>query len=205
MRLVELERSVLEHKGTFLCERIGKPAETRSVAFRHEVTPPRAGMPVPKLPGLIDFYDTFGSIIFYFDDGSGDAAVYIAEPSQWQELKNSFSSWIDDMDEEERADLLPDWTATALVIGEEPHTGNYLLIPTEGSRPGAVFLFDHDGFEFSEQAKDLVEYASKLLDLKDRDLAMIATHMRFAEGDRTVQWWIRELSDTRGNVARTKE
>ena len=205
MRLADLEQAVLSHKGTFVCERINKAEETRVVDFKHEVRPIVGGAPIPTLPGLVDFYDTFGSITFYLDTKSGDAAVYVADPSEWAQLHSHFSSWIDDLDEEERIEVLPDWIDGALVIGEEPHTGNYLLTPTNGSKAGVVFLFDHDGFEFTEEAATLVQYVEKLLDPGDRELTMMASHMRFAEGDRSVQWWIRELKDTRGNVARTTE
>jgi hypothetical protein len=205
MRLNELERAVLDHTGNFLCEQIGEPTETKVVAFRHDVSPPRVYGFVPSLPGFEDFYDTFGSITLYLDDRSGDAAVHIADPGQWEELHTRFSGWIEDLDEEEREEVLPEWIDDALVIGEEPHTGNYFLVPTKGPKAGSVYLFDHDGFEFSQEASTLIKFVEKMLDPSNRDLSMIATHMRFAEGDRMVQWWIRELTDSRGNRARTKE
>lgn len=205
MRLAELEQAVLAHKGSFLCKRVNDDKETRIIHFCHEVQPPVGGAEVPSLPGFQDFYDTFGSITFYLDRESGDAAAYVADPSEWAALHTDFSSWVDDLDEDERMELLPDWIEDILVIGEEPHTGNYLLTPATGREAGVVFLFDHDGFEFTEQAATLVEYVEKLLDPGDHELTMMASHMRFAGGDRSVQWSICELEDNRGNVARTGE
>lgn len=205
MKLPELERAVEAHVGTFLCERIHSPQETKIVHFRHDSSPPLLDMKVPAIPGLADFYDTFGSILFYFDEKSGDAAKLIASPDQWAELLGNFTDWIDDLGDEERAEILPDWIDSALAIGEEPHTGNYILIPSVGHSVGRVFLFDHDGFEFTEKAANLVAYVEKLLDPDNQLLTEIATHMRFIDDDSMVQWWIRELRDNRGNVARTRE
>jgi hypothetical protein len=64
-------------------------------------------------------------------------------------------------------------------------------------------LFDHDGFEFSEEAADLVEFVRIMLAPTDRLLTEIASHMRFIDGDPMIQWWIRELRDNRGNLATT--
>jgi hypothetical protein len=203
LRLASLEEAVCEHTGQFLCERINAPSETKIVAFRHVVHPPVAFDPLPKVGRLSDFYETFGSVVFDFDEQSGDAAKCIASPSDWGQLSELFDDWVAILDEQERGEVLPDWIDDCLVIGEEPHTGNYILMPTAGDASGRVFLFDHDGFEFFEEAEDLIQYVKRLLSPDDDLLRDIASHMRFAEGDRTIQWWIRELRDNRGNVART--
>lgn len=201
--LKDLQHAITTHRGTFLCEALGDASLTRTIAFRHEVEPAMAGHELPDIPGLRAFYATFDSVLFYADAGSGDAAILIAAPAQWGELRDGFDGWTEHMDAEEREEYLPEWEASALVIGEEPQTGNYLLMPTTGEEAGRVFLFDHDGFEFIEQAPDLPRYAHSLLDPDDTALRMIASHMRFIEADGGTQWWIRELHDNRGNTART--
>lgn len=67
------------------------------------------------------------------------------------------------------------------MIGETPHSGNYILIATDGECAGQVFEFDHDGFEFTHAAEDLVDYVQRLLHLDSPTLANIASHMRFID------------------------
>ncbi len=98
------------------------------------------------------------------------------------------------MDEDERLEILPDWIDTCLVIGETPHSGNYILVVTKGPAAGRVFEFDHDGYEFIDQA-DVIEYVEKLLKPDGIKLTDIASHMRFIEDDPMGQWWIRELRE----------
>ncbi|MDR0250705.1 MAG: hypothetical protein LBI35_05290 [Burkholderiales bacterium] len=203
----ELALAVREHTGTFLCSQINQPSEAKVVAFRHKTTP---AMPadelnrIPDIGRLRDFYAIFGSILFYHDEKSGDAARYIAPIAEWSDLRNRFAMWIDDLSKEEQEEYISDWVASCLVIGEEPHSGNYVLMATEGTEAGAVFHFEHDGFEFNLQTGDLLDYAENLLDLDSAGLAYIATHMRFQDNDGcSAQWWIEELRDNRGNAVKT--
>ncbi len=205
MHQTDLQQAIDDHRGTFDCEALSAPATTRQIAFRHHATAPRGHDTLPDVPGLRDFYRHVGSVLFYADAGSGEAALWIAPPSEWAALQAHFNEWTADLDADERADSIPGGLDTAQVIGEEPGTGNYLLIATGGTAAGHVFLFDHDGFEFTEQAPDLVSYAWKLLDPDDSALLAMATHLRFIRDDDPRQWWIRELRDNRGNVARTHE
>jgi hypothetical protein len=203
--LDELEEAVRKHSGEFVCERINEEKETKVVRFKHIVEAPEVGdFDVPPVGKLRDFYRRFGSILFYHDEKSGDAGKYLAHPSQWADLHDAFCAWIDDLDEEERRDCLPKWIDACLVIGETPRSGNYILVPTEGSEAGRVVEFDHDGFEFIDEAEDIVEYVKRLLSPDGSTLTEIASHMRFIEGDPMVQWWIRELKDNAGRVVATR-
>ncbi|HEY8027184.1 MAG TPA: hypothetical protein VIF60_21765 [Burkholderiaceae bacterium] len=202
--MTELEKSVRRHAGEFLCERINESGKTRMFQFAHVVTEPAEHTMLPQIGRLGDFYDTFGSVVFYRNEESGDAAKYIAPISEWAGLHEDFCDWIEDLTEEERSENLPDWVDACLVIGETPHSGNYILMPTNGIEAGFVFEFDHDGFEFTEEAKNIVEYVEKLLKPDDRTLVGFASHMRFVDGDPYVQWWIRQCSDNVGHVASTE-
>ena len=203
MKLNDLESAVRQHAGEFLCERIHDERRTKVVHFTHVVTPPVETSGIPPLGRLQDFYDTFGGVVFYYDAKSGDAANHIAPISELVGLDEDFRAWIDDLDEEERAEILPDWIDTCLVIGETPHSGNYILMATEGPVAGHVFEFDHDGFEFTAEAGDLIEYVEKLLQPDGARLTEFASHMRFREDDPMAQWWIRRLTDHQGRVATT--
>lgn len=205
MKMEELKAAVLNHSGDFQCERIHKSEETKTVRFMHEVSPPESTQNVPAVGGLIDFYSVFGSIRFYFDKASGDSGRYIAPPSEWEELMGEFQDWMDSVEDDDFEDSMPEWISSCVVVGETPHSGNYILVATEGDVAGHVFEFDHDGFEFFEVAEDIGSYVSKLLRPTSDTLTNIATYMRFVEDGSDVQWWISELKDNNGNVVRTRD
>lgn len=203
MKLTVLENTVRQHVGEFLCTQVHDEKKARVVRFSHVVTPPVGSDDVPTIGKLQDFYQTFGSALFYHDEKSGDAAKHIAPTSRWAELHGDFSDWIAPLSDEERSEILPDWIGTCLVIGETPCSGNYILVATEGAVAGKVFQFDHDGFEFTEEANDVVEYVEKLLKPDDRRLTEFASHMRFVEKGSMTQWCIRHFKDHQGHVATT--
>ncbi len=74
-------------------------------------------------------------VLLYFDEKSGDAALYIARPDQWDSLNSYFSDWLEGLDQDEREELLPEWLDNYLTIGEIPHSGNFILVPTAGEKP----------------------------------------------------------------------
>jgi hypothetical protein len=203
LKLIDLENAVRQHAGEFLCESMNDRQITKRVQFAHVVTPPLASSDLPVIGRLQDFYDTFGSVVFYSDEKSGDAAKHLAPTSEWAALHEYFYGWIENLSDAERQEIVPDWIETCLVIGETPCSGNYILMGTEGPAAGRVFEFDHDGFEFSEVAQDLIEYVEKLLRPDGPRLVEFASHMRFIEDDPGCQWWIRELSDHQGHIVTT--
>ena len=203
MKLIDLEKAVREHAGEFLCERTNDRKRTKLIQFAHVVCSPLASCALPAIGRLQDFYDTFGSVVFYSDEKSGDAAKHLAPTSEWATLHEYFYGWIENLSDSERQEIVPDWIETCLVIGETPYSGNYILMATEGHSAGRVFEFDHDGFEFEEVAQDLIEYVEKLLKPDVPTLVEFASHMRFIEGDPMVQWWIRELRDNQGHIVTT--
>lgn len=202
---MDLQQAIANHSGSFHCEALSDAAITRSIGFSHRITPAHNTADIPDLPGLRAFYSQFGSVLFYADADSDEAAILLASPSDWTHLRRHFEGWTEAMGPDEREEYLPEWVDAALVIGEEPGTGNYLLMPTTGEQAGHLYLFDHDGFDLIEQAPDIISYAWKQLDLDDSALLVIATHLRFISDATPHQWWIRELRDNRGNVARTYE
>lgn len=204
MNLTDLKSAVAAHRGTFRCERINAPSQTKVVHFAHRIGQPDPGADVPAVGRLHDFVATFGSVVFYEDPVSGEAAVHLAGPEAWAELDGDFRDWIEPLGEDEKAEILPPWAERCLVIGTEPGTGNYLLMPLEGDEAGAVYLFDHDGYEFTREADDVIDYVQRTLAPDDRRLTGFATHMRFIEGDPMAQWWIVELHDNRGHSATTR-
>lgn len=195
--LESLRAAVQSHAGTFHCSEIHREANKKSVEFRHAGLPPDPSADVPDIAGLQDFYSTFSQLTLYLDEASGDAAFHIAHPSQWPELDDEFRPWI------EADDDLPEWIEDCLVIGEVPHSGNYLLVPTTGPEAGKVFEFEHDGFEFIELGTSLPDFVARSLDLDSARLTDMASHLRFIAPGEDKQWWIEEMKDNRGNSVRT--
>lgn len=202
--LESLRSQVASHSGEFACSEIHRPKNTSTVTFRHRAAPPDAQAEVPDVPGLRDFYDTWGALTLYLDEHSGDAAWFIAPPSQWAELDDDFRPWIEQLDEDEAAEFVPDWVASALVVGEVPHSGNYLLVATTGAEAGRVFEFEHDGYEFIDLGDSLPDFVARSLDLDAERLSGMASHLRFITEAQHRQWWIEEMRDNRGNVVRTR-
>lgn len=204
MKLHELDLLVGHHSGEFICEQLSDKLQTKIVPFKHRREPPIISEQIPELGKLRDFYETFGSLQLYVDEMSGDTAIAIANPEQWEALSDDFGGWLDDLDEDEKQELLPAWIDDCRVIGELPHSGNYLLMPMAGEKAGFVFEFEHDGFEFIERAKDLEDYIQKMLNLDSASLTAMAAYMRFIEDDSTIQWWIREMIDNHGYYVSTE-
>lgn len=202
--LESLRSEVQSHVGQFICSEIHSEKNTKAVSFRHAAIPPDPRVDVPDVQGLRDFYDTFAQLTLYFEEESGDAAFFIASPSQWPELDSCFRPWLECIEEDEEEDYLPDWIKNCLVVGEIPRSGNYLLVPAAGPYTGRVFEFEHDGFEFVELGQSLPDFVKRNLDLDTSRLTAIASHMRFVTPDENRQWWINELKDNRGNAVRTE-
>lgn len=205
MPVLELLRSAVQsHVGQFACGEIHREENTKTVSFRHNGSAPDPSIAVPDVQGLRDFYDTFAQLTLYLEEESGDAAFFIASPSQWSELDSDFRPWLESIEEDDAGEYLPEWIRTCLVVGEIPQSGNYLLVPTAGPDAGKVFEFEHDGFEFNELGQSLPDFVARTLDLDTSRLTAIASHVRFITPDESRQWWINELQDNRGNVIRTE-
>jgi hypothetical protein len=199
-----LDAAVRGHTGEFRCRGICDEQLSKVVPFRHLVKPPNNSVDVPDVPGIIDFYRTFESVILYFDEESKDSAFFVAPPSAWEVLEDQFRRWLDGMGEVELSECTPDWIKSCIVAGSIPRSGNYLLVPISGNDSGKVFEFEHDGFEFFERADSLADFVLRSLEPTSQQLSCMASHLRFVSGEDTDQWWITEMRDNRGNVVLTE-
>ncbi|PZV02871.1 MAG: hypothetical protein DCF32_14600 [Leptolyngbya sp.] len=142
---------------------------------------------------VLEFYRRWGSARLYCDTVYNEpigyaAAFFIAAPASWPVLREGFEDWLDDLDEDERAELLPEWCDRCVAIGEIPNSGNYFLLPIEGNERGKVFMFDHDGFEFTERGQNFEEFIKTLCTVNDALLQEIRGHTRYSNGKTAVQW-----------------
>ena len=115
--LEQLRSEVEAHSGQFRCSEIHQEKNSKTFQFRHVGTPPGDSSVVPDVQGLSDFYSTFGELTLYLEEHSGDAAYFLASPSQWQELESNFRPWLEGIDPAEADEYLPDWISGCIVIG----------------------------------------------------------------------------------------
>ena len=192
MALGKLNELIKRKKQRFICSPAGVQAQERST---HEVTPPLTSDQLEELETQIGYHDqllsllsTYGSVRLFCDTLSDESAFYLAHPNEWNDLSQDFNIWLDNLDESERKDLLPEWLEDALVIGEVPSSGNYYLFPLSGNERGKVFEFEHDGFEFIEEGKDLYSFIDKISTVNEALINNILSHTRYSDGKTDIQW-----------------
>ena len=167
------------------------------VQIEHRISPAlnpdelqRLSRQFTELPELVSFYSKFGSLRLYSQIDADESAYYIAGPDEWEALKSSLTGWIEDLDEDEKSELLPDWISDVVVIGEIPKSGNYFVIPLTDEYMGRVYEFEHDGFEFIERGKNFVDFLDKLTVVDDELLEDICGHTRYQDSRPDSQWLV---------------
>lgn len=210
MNFEEVANKLESHTGRFICHQINNEGKIKIVNFEHIASPGIEGQDLESLietyahiPDLVSFYSKWGSLRLYHDPISGDSAFYIASPGEWAGLDSCFRDWIDILDEEEE-EMLPGWINDCLTIGEVPESGNYLLMPSKGEKPGCIFKFEHDGFEFEEISGNLGQFLDSILTPDTKCLTDMASHLRFVEENYDIQWWIQEYQDKEGKSVSTE-
>ena len=199
--LQSLETLLARQNQRFVCVGTGWPdsgSERFTANIVHYAEPPLGNAQLeqlrrlfPDIPQLAEFYSHYGSVRLFVDPIGGDSAFFVASPDEWHGLKKYFESWTDFLDGEEE-ERLPDWLDDCLAIGEIPTSGNYYLMPTKGAHAGKVFLFDHDGFEFSEEGADLGAFIERISTVNDALVAEIPGHTRYSDGETDTQWLAKE-------------
>ncbi len=199
MELGKLREFLGRANQRFMCSDNGEDGNEFVAHIEHRYEPPINSLALkalraehPQLQQLLDLYAEFGSLRLYCDTNSTSSAFYLAHPEQWGQLRQEFTLWTDMLDEDEAAEVLPAWLDEAIVFGEIPESGNYLLMPAGGEHAGKVFGFDHDGFEFSEEAPDLASYLDKITTPSEELFQQIATHTRYTDRETNIQWLVRD-------------
>ena len=186
----------------FVCVAAGASAEGRdfTTPLDHEASLPldddsmtELVAIVGDLPATIAFYKTWGSLRLFRGlherPGIGRAsAYYIAPPAVWGELRESVDDWWSGLDADQARDILPEWAANCVAVGEIPNSGNYFLMPLAGPDRGKVFEFDHDGFEFIERGADFEDFVNRLASTQAGHLQRISGHTRYSDGQTPTQW-----------------
>ena len=194
--LQSLDALLARKNQRFVCTDTGwpEPGPERFTANSvHHTDPPlgkaeleRLGRLFGEIPQLQEFYSRYGSVRLYADTIGFNSAFYIATPDEWHRLQGEFQSWLDICDDDE--EVMPDDLDDYIVIGDMPATGNSYLMPTSGPHTGKVFLFDHDGFEFSVQGQDLSAFLEHNTTVDEALLDDIGGHTRYSDGETETQW-----------------
>lgn len=196
--------------GSFTCRLAGDPPEEKTVPFRHLVLPPVQAEP-PPIGRLPEFYAACGGLALFDVPSSEEAARRLLPPPAWPELDAECAGWFEGLSAQEWQEYVPEpllrrdaqgrFELDALVIGDTPHAGNYILMAASGEQAGQVYEFDHDGFEFRWVAPDIVAYVRHCLAVDGPRLLDYASHLCFVEGgDGSRQWFIRQMRVTGGAV-----
>ncbi len=198
MDLTKLKEFLARENQRFICHDTGwpEPGPDRYIAYiEHRSTPPVDDATLKliqtqyqSLDQLIEFYSEIGSLQLYCDTNSEDSAFYIAHPAEWDELAIMLNLWFESLSEEETMELIPDWVPDSVVFGEIPGSGNYLLMPSTGKEAGKVIEFEHDGFEFVEEAKDLSSFLENVISPTDSLIKRIRSHTRYSDTKSEIQW-----------------
>ncbi len=198
MGLNKLEELLERKNQRFICIPAGAQSgehTTFTAYITHEVSPPLASKQLKELEEKIGYHDQlfkllsmYGSVRLFCDSLSDNSAYYLAHPDEWSDLYQNFNMWLENLDENERKDFLPGWIENALVIGEIPSSGNYYLFPLSGDERGKVFEFEHDGFEFIEEGKDLYRFIDKISTVNESLINNILSHTRYSDGKTDTQW-----------------
>ena len=212
MKFESLTQLLKSTDGVFFCEQIHNNLNTKTIPIQHLSDPGLTTEQIEELEpvlghivGLVNFYKLYGGLRLFYDHDSGDSAYYVAPPSEWHNLKENFSLWIKDLDEEEQKELLPSWIHNYYVIGEIPQTGNYLLLPVDGDEAGSIYEFEHDGFEFIKLSSNFSSFIDYISTLDSRKLSNIASSMCFMDMENPmIQWWIKEYRGSGNEVIKTK-
>ncbi len=143
---------------------------------------------------LVAFYTEFPSLRLYCDTNSSSSAFYLARPRKWDQLKQEFMGWVRMLHDEENHGALPDWLASTLVFGEIPETSNYLLMPTEGEEAGKVFIFEHAGFRFTEQAPNFESFVDKIIAPSPGLYEDIRRYTQYSDGETATKWLVEDYA-----------
>lgn len=206
-------RQILTHENpSFSCIAAGDRSPS-PVSFTtpidHETTPPldedslnQLALQIGNLSFVLAFYRTWGSLRLFrgcypIPQLGRPSAYYIAPPVAWEELRESVDDWWSQLDEDERDDILPDWSSDYAVIGEVPNSGNYFLLVLKGQDRGKVYEFEHDGFEFIERGTNFEDFLNVLARTDPKSLAQIGGHTRYGDGQTSTQWVPREYAHGR--------
>ena len=168
-----------------------------SVAIGHEVGPPLGDGEIRALesqvghvPELLALYSRCSHVLLYRQLHADTAAFYIAPPDEWGDLKESVYDWVEQLDSNEKAEILPDWFSSFVVVGRVPRGAVFYLVPLAGNHVGYVYEFDHDGYEFLPSGTSFANFINRICTVTPSLLTEISAHTRYQDERPNSQWLV---------------
>ncbi len=196
MPLDEFESHLRDASPGFRCYASGDPADTIKFLahVRHEIGRPvsektlraateLAGRAVSTLAPFLKLHD---GVVLYRDNLSDTAGVEFFKVADWKTKTAEMHEWTSGMGLDD--DDWPDWIHRGIVIGDIPHSANYLVLQPDGQNAGNLYYFDHDDF----QEDPLAESIEALLEMIIEDPASFlherGCYTRYSDGKTKTQW-----------------
>lgn len=181
----------------FRCTRAGKvhpPADDVFIArVVHRLNRRATATELWELRALLGEYAAEAELIYaahngfvLYKDCLSDAAGIEALPvRRWAEaakdLNESLSSFVAGHD--------PDHILGGVPFAQVPHSGNYFVIPIEGSSAGKVFYADHDGWYESAFAVGFDDFVHRVTTNPAAPMSNeLGCYTRYSDGATNAQW-----------------
>jgi len=138
-------------------------------------------------PQVAEFYRRHDGFVLYGDLLSEAAGIVLFPVEQWVEMTDEMRRGFYFLQEEPETD--PDHIFTGIAIATVPYSGNYFVMPIDGSTAGQIFYADHDGWYDAAFADDfdgfLVRITQEPVHLLAKELGC---YTRYSDGQTDAQW-----------------
>jgi hypothetical protein len=136
---------------------------------------------------VASFYQRHDGFVLYRDTLSQAAGIELLPVEQWDAATEDMRDWFDHLADEPEND--PDRIVTGIALATVPHSGNYFVMPIEGTSAGKVFYADHDGWYESAFADDFDAFLAHVVREPVKLLAEeVGCYTRYWDGKTDAQW-----------------
>ena len=134
-----------------VCHDLNKAPSSRDLALLRSLLGPNA----PAFEGVYAVHDGF---VLYQDLLSEAAGVEALPIAEWDQASHDMREWLAGLEE----DNDPDHIRTGVAFATAPQSGNYFVVPVEGSSAGLIFYVNHDGWYEAPFADDFAEFVTRV-------------------------------------------
>jgi hypothetical protein len=180
----------------FRCYAAGNETGERFLAqVRHVLNGPASAEAIAQVRQLLGshadkvaaLYRVHDGFVLYQDTKSEAAGIQLLPVEQWSEATDDMRDWFEHLADEPEND--PDHIVTGIAIATVPHSGNYFVMPIEGTSAGKVFYADHDGWYESAFADDFDDFLAHVVREPVKLLAEeVGCYTRYSDGKTDAQW-----------------
>jgi hypothetical protein len=181
---------------SFVCSNGGRSDKTKRTfiaRLSHILNAPASPSDLALLRSMLgahaaqfeEIYGAHDGFVLYKDFLSDAAGIEVLPISQWHEAGEDMRQWFEHLDDESDSDHI----RTGVAFATAPQSGNYFVMPVEGSNAGKVFYADHDGWYESHFAKDFGEFIERVTTNPAHLLSEeLGCYARYSDGKTPIQW-----------------